>query len=152
MTAMRWLLLVLLAACHGGDIGRPCTNPLGMAPQGNAIGKPEDPCNSQLCLITPSADSTQPGCTGGRCICTAACITDGDCPSGNPFGSCASGYTCAVALTVGSECCDKLCMCKDDLTAGFNATMMSDGTLQPTTPFACDRAANPNGITCNNVK
>ncbi|MBX7078815.1 MAG: hypothetical protein K1X88_06470 [Nannocystaceae bacterium] len=73
------------------------------------------------------------GMTSGRCqlkieyvlersMCSKKCSSDADCKDGGPTKKvvventkCQSGFTCARIQTLGEFCCDKLCVCRDDL-------------------------------------
>lgn len=61
-----------------------------------------------------------------RSMCSKTCATDDDCNNtslGNrptvddDETSCASGFKCTVLQRLGQFCCDKLCVCQDDLPA-----------------------------------
>lgn len=57
-----------------------------------------------------------------RSMCSKKCSSDADCKDGGPTKKvvventkCQSGFTCARIQTLGEFCCDKLCVCRDDL-------------------------------------
>lgn len=61
-----------------------------------------------------------------RSMCSKTCETDEDCnnstlnnrPTVDPDEtSCGSGFKCTVLQRLGQFCCDKLCVCRDDLPA-----------------------------------
>ena len=157
---MRALLMCVLVglvvgagflACNPNSIGRPCVNPTNAAPLGTQVSSPALECPSRLCLIQPSSTGVGDGSVNARSTCTATCETNDDCDA-ETRSLCisASGqrlnYVCAIATTVGSFCCKKLCVCPLDLVDGVNKA--PDGGI--ITPSACDITQNPN-ITCPNV-
>lgn len=146
--------LVLLVAsgastgCNPNSIGRPCINPQNSAPSGPQVVSPALECPSRLCLIEPTTTASAEVMGNSRNTCTAECGSDDDCDA-ETKDYCSSGFVCAVATQVGSFCCKKFCICKDDLQDGVNKT--GDGeSLQVITPFACDPVANPQ-VNCKNV-
>jgi hypothetical protein len=55
-------------------------------------------------------------------MCSKKCSTDADCKDGGPTKkvvventNCSTGFACARIQTLGKFCCEKLCVCKDDL-------------------------------------
>jgi hypothetical protein len=57
-----------------------------------------------------------------RSMCSKKCSSDSDCQSAGitqqvvvDDTACESGFTCARIQTLGEFCCEKLCVCKDDL-------------------------------------
>ena len=57
-----------------------------------------------------------------RSMCSKKCSTDADCRDGGPTQqvvvddtNCARGFSCARIQTLGKFCCEKLCVCDDDL-------------------------------------
>lgn len=57
-----------------------------------------------------------------RSMCSKKCSSDSDCQSAGitqqvvvDDTACQSGFTCARIQTLGEFCCEKLCVCKDDL-------------------------------------
>lgn len=134
------------AGCNPNSIGRVCIDPTNTSVSSGAkIASPALECPSRLCLIEPSTTSP----TGAISTCTAECGSNGDCEA-ETKASCASGFVCAVATQVGNFCCQKLCICRDSLTDGFNV----DQSVTPPkiiTPAACD-PKQTSDITCPNVK
>ncbi len=64
-----------------------------------------------------------------RSMCSKKCSSDSDCQSAGitqqvvvDDTACQSGFTCARIQTLGEFCCEKLCVCKDDL----NQTVADD--------------------------
>ena len=57
-----------------------------------------------------------------RSMCSKKCSDDADCRDGGPTQrvvvddtTCNGGFTCARIQTLGKFCCEKLCVCEDDL-------------------------------------
>lgn len=57
-----------------------------------------------------------------RSMCSKKCSTDADCRDGGPTQqvvvddtTCGRGFKCARIQTLGKFCCEKLCVCEDDL-------------------------------------
>jgi len=57
-----------------------------------------------------------------RSMCSKQCSDDNDCKDGGPTEkvvvedtNCATGFKCARIQTLGKFCCQKLCVCNDDL-------------------------------------
>ncbi len=58
-----------------------------------------------------------------RSMCSKKCSSDSDCQSAGITNqvvvddtACQSGFSCARIQTLGEFCCEKLCVCKDDLS------------------------------------
>ena len=116
--------VVLLGACDDKHIGRPCeigTPPPDAGTSGGAfatISSPVLACPSRICLL-PGDENDATKLNDGA-FCTAGCSTEDDCSdaetgsaSDNTDTRCKTGFTCAVATTIGPFCCEKLCICKD---------------------------------------
>jgi hypothetical protein len=108
--------LVALIACTSSPVGRICE--LGTAapsPSDVVVASPSLDCVSRTCLRVPLSRELPEGSTfpiGNSGLCTAECSSDDDCER-VPESPCKTGFTCAVATTVGPFCCRKLCQCKD---------------------------------------
>jgi len=139
---------ITATGCNPNSIGRICINPQGSAPGGPQVISPALECPSRLCLIEP-ANATS---TGGveRKTCTAECETNDDCDP-ETTEHCATGFVCAVPTQVGNFCCKRLCICRDDLTEGFNVRNQGTETEEIIKPNACDRSAAGSIVTCKNV-
>jgi hypothetical protein len=129
-----------LGACGGEPVGRICD--LGdiepVAGQTVVASQALD-CTTRTCLKIPQENPELPDGShyppGSLGLCTAECESDEDCERVTE-SPCVTGFTCAVAVTVGPFCCRKFCMCRDYL----------DG--EPTPEAACD-ATNPNNDCIN---
>lgn len=53
----------------------------------------------------------------GRSMCSKRCSSDADCDDRERANetSCATGFSCTAFQTLGPWCCEKLCVCRDDL-------------------------------------
>lgn len=87
-----------------------------------------------------------------RSMCSKKCSTDADCRDGGPTQkvvvddtTCSRGFKCARIQTLGKFCCEKLCVCEDDLgtTDAIDAKCssgMQEGCCdQEVVPAACGR-------------
>lgn len=89
--------------------------------QCNAVsddGKTRFQCVNQQCVLASTFVLE-------RSMCSKTCNTDEDCKDGGlgkqvlaKETSCSSGFSCAAIMTLGELCCQKLCVCKDDLSPG----------------------------------
>jgi hypothetical protein len=90
-----------------------------------------------------------------RSMCSKKCGSDADCQSSGVTNqvvvddtACGSGFKCARIQTLGEFCCEKLCVCEDDLGIGVEdiqrdcaagtQTGCCDGSVEPL-PTACGR-------------
>ena len=146
MYRLSMLVLAALCACGGGGgdgggdgrtgmatgmVGSPCTNPGRPILNGVVFQSGSADCAGNVCLITaPSESGWADHKQSELAMCTAACTTDADCASARFPSSQCPKLVCAVpSIVPGKEnfCCQKLCMCEDDLTPGMN----KDGTGAP---------------------
>jgi hypothetical protein len=87
-----------------------------------------------------------------RSMCSKKCGSDADCRDGGPTQkvvvddtTCDRGFKCARIQTLGKFCCEKLCVCEDDLGVTADIDMKcAAGTQegccdQETVPTACGR-------------
>jgi len=135
--------LAFVVACAGDPVGRICD--LGTeTPQATevVVASPSLDCVSRTCLRVPLGRDLPPGSVypdGNNGLCTAECTADSDCDR-VPESPCITGFTCAVAVTVGPFCCKKFCVCKDYVV------VPDTGTIE--VPLACD-GANADNACCN---
>jgi hypothetical protein len=117
--------------CDDNPVGRLCD--LGAATptvDDTVVASPSLDCLSRTCLHftpdrpPPPGANPQPLNSG---LCTAACSADSDCDR-VPESPCVTGFTCAVAVTQGAFCCQKLCVCKDYMTLPATAPEQCDAT------------------------
>jgi hypothetical protein len=153
------VISLLGVGCVDNQVGRPCNN-LGRSPMnGVSFVNPAPDCPTRLCMVTPPPPTGTTGHDGTLSICTAECQVDADCETGQDFQKeCKAGrYVCAVPSVVPGEenfCCKKLCVCADDLIAGFNKEVpgvkLARDDYDTVIPTACDAKAMarlPNGQT-----
>lgn len=93
-----------------------------------------------------------------RSMCSKKCSSDNDCKDGGPTekvvvddSKCSTGFKCARIQSLGKFCCEKLCVCNDDLgvTADLDSKCSSNsqegccvdalGTLLDPLPEACGK-------------
>jgi hypothetical protein len=114
-----------------------------------SITRSSQPCPGPICLRVPLGRVLPPGglypngfpnCPTCGGISSSACESDADCPDEAP---CVTGFTCAVppGLTVGPQCCKRLCLCKDYVA-------LPPSTNELPVPAACD-ASNASNTCCN---
>lgn len=120
--------------CTENPVGRRCD--LGTASPNVSevvLASPSLDCVSRSCLRVPltRADGVPPGGVYDPNIglCTAECSVDSDCDR-VPESPCVTGFTCGIAVTVGTSCCRNFCICKDYIV------VPESGQLP--TPAACD--------------
>lgn len=121
-----------MTACDESGVGEKCVSPSDGGANGTQIISPALDCPQRMCLIVEGQAGNP-----ARSTCTATCSSNGDCggkTDKNDPTLCPSKFVCAVATVVGDFCCRKMCICQDDLTAGFNVNV--DGGVE--TPIACE--------------
>jgi hypothetical protein len=118
-----------------GDVGKPCINEFGPAPNGERqtiLSSPALECDSRLCLTQDFV-----GDVGDHSTCTEECTSDAECQADTVSTAfCAAGFACAAVTDQGGFACQKFCICRSDLVCGLN----SDAAGNVVTPFDC-----PNG-------
>lgn len=62
----------------------------------------------------------------GRSLCTQTCELDTDCPDAD---ACPGGFACQPVHKLEPYCCEKLCVCKDDVPA--EASTLAQECMQP---------------------
>jgi hypothetical protein len=132
-----------MSGCSDNPVGRLCD--LGAstpAMNASAIASPSLDCVTRTCLRFKPTRPPPPGANPqplNNGLCTAECSADSDCDR-VPESPCVTGFTCAIAVTAGDFCCQKLCICKDYI--------LLPSTGQPETPAACDPMIHDNAC-CN---
>ena len=136
--------LFALGGCADNQIGRPCNS---LDQSGGTTGtsgirfvNPAPDCPTRLCMVTAPPSTITSGATGHTtelAICTTSCDTNDDCATSSDFTSdktrCTK-YVCGVPSVVPGQdnfCCQKLCMCQDDLIPGFNEDNPRGGAHVP---------------------
>jgi len=79
-----------------------------------------------------------------RSMCTEECTEDADCV-GEDGTACQGGFACAPVAALGSLCCQKLCVCRDDLDVAA-AELLALECAEGTAPGCCDQ--DPPGPGC----
>lgn len=82
-----------------------------------------------------------------RSMCSVKCSTDADCADGGvgqkvvaDNTSCSTGFSCARIQTLGKFCCEKLCVCNDDLGQTGDIDTKCSGSTQE---GCCDQMPVP---------
>lgn len=118
-------LLVCLAGCWGsgsGDVGKPCESVAVLYPEDSYLSQVAKECSSGLCL--KPIDQTLERRVDTQPLCTTSCGDDGDCEGqvrdrNNPADyRCILGFACLMPFDSGDKACQKMCVCRDFLTAG----------------------------------
>jgi hypothetical protein len=133
--------VLMTSGCEDKHIGRVCSLDVPDASvsqtgttatfNGQAVE-----CPTRICVL-PAAEKT----TNTTSLCSAFCSSDDDCDgeTGNSSSAqCKSGFACVYPTTVGSFCCQKMCICKDFIDTS-NKTFHDK-------PAACNAPS-----TCQNV-
>jgi hypothetical protein len=114
--------------CVYADVSEAPPDPCTVGQDGN------NQCNeANLGLDRFQCVADNPGDTSGNCelkieyvlersMCSKKCSTDADCKDGGvgkkvvvENTKCQEGFSCARIQTLGKFCCEKLCVCNDDL-------------------------------------
>jgi hypothetical protein len=84
-----------------------------------------------------------------RSMCSKRCATDDDCrntsATNRPVAketACKTGFACARIQQLGEFCCEKLCVCNDDLPSTTELDMNCANSTQPN---CCDKMLVPSG-------
>lgn len=95
-------------------------------------GKTRFQCVNQECVLNSTFVLE-------RSMCSKTCSTDDDCKDGGigkqvlaKETSCASGFSCTAVMTLGELCCQKLCVCNDDLSADAVDKVATECAKKPT--------------------
>jgi hypothetical protein len=78
-----------------------------------------------------------------RSMCTDFCESDTDCVPAEGT-NCVGGFTCAPVAAIGPACCQKVCVCNDDLGIGSEDLLRE--CEAGTQPGCCDQ--DPPGEAC----
>jgi hypothetical protein len=132
-----------LGGCSQNDVGAPCNHGNQPAPQQPVVTYPSLNCDELMCVynesieIPPDPCTTHEECNEGqseavfecveatcrirndyvlsRSMCSRQCESDADCAGGYEGTECRTGFSCARVQRLGDFCCEKLCVCRDDL-------------------------------------
>lgn len=141
---MCFVTMFLLGGCPKSDVGRPCNHGARrISAKEPFVTFPATACNDLLCVYSDSLEppvepcesdaqcNAQTGgealfaCIEGQCrvssehvlsksMCSKRCESDADCEAERGT-ECKNGFACARLQAVGTFCCEKLCVCRDDL-------------------------------------
>ncbi|MCA9711480.1 MAG: hypothetical protein KDK70_36920 [Myxococcales bacterium] len=160
---------LLLTACPKSDVGRPCNHGPGFIPQSQAITFPALTCDQLLCVYAEdveapaepcSADAECNGageaqfrCEQGACVldqeyvmsrsmCSQSCESDDECQGGAEDTACSRGFVCARIQGLGDHCCEKLCVCADDLDVATASRLETECSADAAVG-CCDKSPHP---------
>ncbi len=161
---------LLLVACPNSDVGSPCNHGSAFVPQTQTVTFPALACDHLLCVYAEDEETPQDPCTTdaecniegdgdkfvcaegscqldqryvmNRSMCSRRCESDADCEGGDPGTACARGFACARIQGLGDHCCEKLCVCEDDL-ATASAAMLERECSADAAQGCCDKTPHP---------
>lgn len=171
MRALGLTVVLLAGGCPRSDIGQPCNHGAIEAPQNPVVTFPALACDHLLCvygedLEVPSAECSSNAecneadpiqrrfeCSNGHCrigddyvlsrsMCSQLCESDADCEGGSDDTQCRTGFSCARVQRLDDLCCQKLCVCRDDL--GTDRTL-EEACEAGTQQGCCDQDPRPPG-------
>jgi hypothetical protein len=163
-------LALLCVGCPRSDVGAPCNHGQLDPPRTPTVSFPALACDQLMCVYAnadepPAApcesdtDCNAAGaperfeCIAGACqvsathvlsrsMCSQRCESDADCEDGDRSTACETGFRCARIQSLGDFCCEKLCVCRDDLDEAA-ATMREEGCAAGTLRGCCDQDPVP---------
>jgi hypothetical protein len=149
------------------DIGLPCQ--LNEVPEAHLLEIENAGCGSGMCLYAdtitaaPHQGCTEDSeCTGfgqgvicgatGQCEldpahiaarsrCTDTCVDDAECV-GADGTTCEGGFACMPVQAFGPVCCERVCVCRDELDVAATAELASECEAG-LTPGCCDQQTVP---------
>lgn len=164
------LSALVLAGCPQSDVGSPCNHGAAFVPQSQTITFPALTCDHLLCVYAEDteppaepcgsdADCNAAGtdasfvCAEGSCeldqrhvmarsMCSQTCEVDADCEGGDPDTTCSSGFACARIQALGDHCCEKLCVCRDDLDTAAASVLEAECSADAARG-CCDQEPHP---------
>ncbi|MCH9688605.1 MAG: hypothetical protein K0V04_44650 [Deltaproteobacteria bacterium] len=170
LRATTLVLPLLLVACPSSDVGRPCNHGADFIPQSQTISFPSLACDHLLCVYADETETPPDPCTTnaecnivgdtekfvcnegvcqldqryviGRSMCSQSCSVDADCEGGDPGTACARGFACARIQSLGDHCCEKLCVCRDDL-GGASSQKLERECSADAALGCCDKTPHP---------
>jgi hypothetical protein len=123
--------------CVYADIAEAPTGACTVGQDGNAECNEANPALDRFQCVADGPDSNTGECqlkieyVLERSMCSKKCSNDSDCKDGGPTQkvvvegtNCSTGFACARIQTLGKFCCEKLCVCRDDLDE--NTSIMID--------------------------
>lgn len=164
-----WIWVLGAGGCSKSDVGAPCNHGGIDPPTTPTVTFPALACDQLMCVYAnddepperacqSDADCNPGGgerflCEAGACVvastyvldrsmCSMRCESDADCAGGDPTTECESGFACARIQSVGEHCCEKLCVCRDDLDVA-GAAMRDELCEVGTLSGCCDKDPRP---------
>lgn len=142
------------APCNHGDVDPPDSkvvtfpalscNDLLCVYADDAKATSENCSSNEDCNKADTSGKQRFACTNGSCklsstyvlersMCSRTCSTDADCKDGGigkqvraKDTNCENGFECVQIQKLGEFCCQKLCVCSDDLSAGTVDTLQKE--------------------------
>lgn len=109
----------------------PCTNN-EMCNAANDDGKARFQCVESKCVLASTYVLE-------RSMCSKTCSSDSDCQDGGigkqvlaQESNCDAGFSCVQIQKLGEFCCQKLCVCNDDLSQGTVDMLATECAALPT--------------------
>lgn len=163
------MAMPIVAGCSTSDVGAPCNHGQLDPPTTATVTFPALACDQLLCVYAEDDEPPQDPCEAhaecnpdggdrfrceqGSCVlastrvlersmCSQTCESDVDCAGGAANTACESGFACARIQSFGELCCEKLCVCRDDLDVAGIAQrdeQCENGTLMG----CCDEDPRP---------
>lgn len=141
------------ASCNHGDVQPPdslvvtfpalsCNDLLCV--YADSSKAPDDPCTNDAMCNAADSSKNRFQCQQGNCklsstyvlersMCSRTCETSDDCKDGGigkqvlaKETNCDTGFECVQIQKLGEFCCQKLCVCNDDLSAGTVETLKTE--------------------------
>ena len=163
--------LVCAVSCNQSDVGAPCQHAGGDLPSEPLISFPALACDQLLCVFgdrleppegTCSTDAdcvslasgddayvcVESKCQVGaeavleRSMCSTTCESDIECAEFDDDTRCKTGFTCAPLMTLGDFCCEKVCVCRDDIALG-EAQELEAKCAASDVPGCCNQTPKP---------
>lgn len=159
-----------LCGCAQDDLGAPCNHSVLATPREPVITFPALACDELLCVYgervvepagvcTSDSDCEVPGSTGvfecveqacrvrnehvlERSMCSQYCGDDNDCADAVSDTTCKTGFACAPLMSLGEQCCQKVCVCRDNLDVATTDTL-AQACAEGTAPGCCNRDPRP---------
>lgn len=107
-----------LLCVYADDANPPAEPCVGDADCNAGQDKPRFACDNGTCKLSTTYVLE-------RSMCSRTCETNADCKDGgigkkvlNKESNCSSGFDCVQIQKLGEFCCQKLCVCNDDLSPG----------------------------------
>ena len=152
--------VAFVLGCEVSDLGAPCNHGPARPSETLVVTFPALACNDLVCVYADRkeppvgpcerhADCNVPGdpaqpfrCDEGRCevatqhvldrsMCSQFCDADADCRNVDEGSECKSGFACVPPQDLGDYCCQKMCICMDELdlaSARIRAEQCEAGT------------------------